>query len=120
MTAIVSSRPSLESVRAALQRVATQATTITYHALARELELQPPNTIHQLTTALEALMRADAAANRPFIAALVVSRRPPHLPGRGFFECAAALGRFSGDQAEAPRFHASELARAQQYWSAAR
>lgn len=81
------------------------------------MQLKPPNTIHQLTTVLEELMREDVAAHRPFIAALVVSRRPPHLPGRGFFQLASSLGRFSGVDSEAPLFHARELAQAQQYWS---
>jgi hypothetical protein len=112
------SNDNAASVRACLQRVAAQATTITYQSLAIELQLQPPNTIHQLTTVLEELMREDAAANRPFIAALVVSKRPPYLPGRGFFQCAAALGRFSGVDTQAPLFHARELSQAQHYWSA--
>ncbi|HEU4654297.1 MAG TPA: hypothetical protein VFS47_09935 [Steroidobacteraceae bacterium] len=103
-------------LRARLQDVARASETITYHALAAQLQLQPPNTIHQLTTVLEELMREDAAANRPFIAALVVSKRPPYLPGRGFFQCAADLARFSGIDSEAPTFHQQELAQAQQYW----
>lgn len=106
------------SLRAHLQLIAARATTITYQALATEMGFKPPNTIHQLTTLLEELMREDAEANRPFIAALVVSKRPPHLPGRGFFQCAADLGRFSGLDSEAPAFHARELEQAQRYWSA--
>ncbi len=105
-----------KSVRTCLQAIAAQSSTITYQSLASLLQFQPPNTIHQLTTILEELMREDAAAGRPFIAALVVSKRPPYLPGRGFFECATALGRFNGIESEAPAFHAGELARAQQYW----
>ena len=111
------SQTRASSVRAHLQGVAARSTTITYHALATEMRLKPPNTIHQLTTLLEELMREDAEADRPFIAALVVSKRPPLLPGRGFFQCAADLGRFSGIDSDAPRFHAHELAQAQQYWS---
>ena len=104
-------------VRAHLQQVAARTETITYQAVAEQMRLQPPNTIHQLTNALEALMREDAAAGRPFIAALVVSKRPPYLPRPGFFECAAQLGRFSGIDSEAPVFHARELAAARAYWS---
>jgi len=106
------------SVQAHLRRIAAHATTITYQALATEMKLSPPNTIHQLTTMLEELMREDAAADRPFIAALVVSKRPPYLPGRGFFQCAADLGRFSGAASDAHDFHAQELAHAHRYWSA--
>jgi hypothetical protein len=114
---MTSTLPAPAAVRAHLQRVAAQAPTITYQALANELQLSPPNTILQVTTLLEELMRADAKAHRPFIAALVVSKRPPYLPGRGFFQLAAELGRFSGVDEEAHAFHAQELLRAQRYWS---
>ncbi len=105
------------AVRAHLQRIASQGVTITYQDLANAMQLQPPNTIHQLTNALEELMREDAQAARPFIAAMVVSKRPPYLPGRGFFQHAAELGRFTGSDAAAAEFHASELARARAYWA---
>ena len=106
-----------DAVRVYLHGIASQATTITYQDLANAMQLQPPNTIHQLTTALELLMREDAQAKCPFIAALVVSKRPPYRPGRGFFKYAAELGRFSGIDAEVPAFHVRELAQAQAYWS---
>jgi hypothetical protein len=115
---IPSSRTLARSVRAHLQRVAARSTTITYQALATEMQLEPPNTIHQLTTVLEETMREDAEANRPFVAALVVSKRLPHLPARGFFQRASDLGRFNGVDPGAASFHEQELARAQQYWSA--
>lgn len=101
----------LAELRAHLRRVAAQATTVTYQGLATELQLEPPNTIHQLTNLLEESMREDAAANRPFIAALVVSKRPPYLPRPGFFLLAAELGRFTGNVDEAAEFHARELER---------
>ena len=115
---MISPLPVHSRVRTHLRRIATQATTITYQALATEMQLSPPNTIHQLTTLLEELMREDAAADRPFIAALVVSKRPPYLPGRGFFQCAADLKRFSGAADDAHDFHVQELAHAHRYWSA--
>jgi hypothetical protein len=54
--------------------MAAAGLTITYGGLARLLELPPPNTIHQITVALELLMEEDAEAGRPFIAALVISK----------------------------------------------
>lgn len=111
------SSPLAASVRAHLQQVAARAETITYQTLAAALQLQPPNTIHQLTIALEVVMAEDAAANQPFIAALVVSKQPPYLPRAGFFQRATELGRFSGTDADAPSFHARELAAAREYWS---
>jgi hypothetical protein len=61
-------------VRAHLCGIVGHATPITYQALARALDLVPPNTIHQLTAALECLIEEDAVAARPLIPALVVSK----------------------------------------------
>lgn len=83
--------------RTCLQRIAFQGEPITYKALAEALELEPPNTIHQVTEALEWLMREDAANDHPFIAALVISRARGGLPASGFFDIARDLGRFDGD-----------------------
>jgi hypothetical protein len=105
------------ALRAHLERVASVGGTISYQALAQALRLEPPNTIQQLARALEDLMYEDAQAQRPLIAALVVSRRPPHLPRLGFFDCAAALGRFSGEEAARADFHARELRRVHEQWS---
>jgi hypothetical protein len=44
----------------------------------------PPHSIHQVTEALERLMEEDAAADRPFIAALVISKTRDGLPAPGF------------------------------------
>ena len=98
-------------VRKHLQNTARQSIPITYQALAKALGLTPPNTIHQLTEALEQLMREDAAVDRPFIAALVISSACGDLPAPGFFDCAARLGRFDGDATgpEARAFHAAEF-----------
>ncbi|TVP49798.1 MAG: hypothetical protein EA345_06010 [Halomonas sp.] len=70
---------------------------ITYQQAATALSLTPPRTIAQVTQALEQLMREDAAQHKPFLAALVVSRRGESLPAAGFFELAVALGRFPAD-----------------------
>ena len=52
-------------LRAHLQAIATQRLAITYQKAAKGLLLSPPNTIHQVTEALEQLMAEDAAAMRP-------------------------------------------------------
>jgi hypothetical protein len=107
-----------EHLRTCLQNIATAGLTITYGRLARLLELPPPNTINQITVALESLMKEDAEADRPFIAALVISKVRGGLPAVGFFDCARRLGRFAGDPngAEARSFHATELNAAQKFW----
>jgi hypothetical protein len=107
----------LGALRAHLERVACAGGTITYQALAQALRLEPPNTIQQLARALEELMYEDAQAQRPLIAVLVVSRRPPHLPRLGFFECAAALGCFGGEESARADFHARELRRVHEQWA---
>lgn len=114
-----STRPSAPDelaarVRAFLEDFAARSLPITYQELANSMALAPPHTIHRLTDSLELLMQQDAAANRPFIAALAISKRRNGLPAPGFFDCAAALGRFSGDAAA---FHEQEFAAAVAYWS---
>ena len=98
-------------LRAHLQALATLRLSITYREAAKGLLLSPPNTIHQVTQALEQLMAEDAAADRPFIAAMVISKWRGGLPAPGFFDCAARLGRFAGDATgpDARVFHAAEF-----------
>jgi hypothetical protein len=103
--------PTHARVRAFLESVAKRRILITYQELANALHILPPHSIHQVTEALERLMEEDAAANRPFIAALVISKARGGLPGPGFFDCARRLGRFTGDPdgQDARTFHAAEL-----------
>lgn len=98
-------------LREHLQALATRRLPITYGEAAKELLLLPPNTIHQVTEALEQIMAEDAAAYRPFISAMVISKWRDCLPAPGFFDCAARLGRFVGDATGpgAKVFHAGEL-----------
>lgn len=98
-------------VRTRLQQLAASRSTISYQALANEMALAPPNTIQQLTNALETLMREDARAKRPLLAALVISKRPPYLPQLGFFELAHELERFDGKAEERFEYHAREVER---------
>jgi hypothetical protein len=80
---------------ARLHALAAGQKTITYGALAAELDLR----IGVLTGALEDLMCADALAGRPFLAAVCAGRLNNDLPARGFFDLAARLGRDIGDPA---------------------
>jgi hypothetical protein len=98
-------------VRAFLENVAKRRTTISYQALAKVLQILPPHSIHQVTEALQRLMEEDPAADRPFIAALAISKARGGLPAPGFFDCARRLGRFAGDPdgQDARTFHAAEL-----------
>ncbi|TVQ47432.1 MAG: hypothetical protein EA371_07995 [Gammaproteobacteria bacterium] len=89
--------------------VARAGRTITYQDIAAQLELVPPLTIHRVTDALEALTRADAAAGRPPLAAVAVSRARAGVPAPGFFELLGRLGWVDpGIAAEDPeRAHAA-------------
>ncbi|MFN3994482.1 MAG: hypothetical protein ACK4IU_16405 [Tabrizicola flagellatus] len=79
-----------------LAALAAAGQTITYGELAREFGLR----MAELTARLETLMEEDAAAGRPFRAALLRQRlSPDHLPAPGFFLKAAALGRPTDDPA---------------------
>jgi hypothetical protein len=98
-------------LRALLQAHAKLRLPIIYREAAKGMLLSPPNTIRQLTEALEQLMAEDAAAERPFIAAMVISSWRGDMPAPGFFDCAARLGRFTGDATgpDARAFHTVEL-----------
>jgi hypothetical protein len=108
-----------QRVRTYLLQIADRAEPITYKALADAMQLTPPKTIHQVTEALEYLMKEDAANERPFVAALVISRARSGLPGPGFFEAAHQLGRFDGDPSgsEAATFHEMAFAQTVTFWS---
>lgn len=82
-------------VRAYLQ----SGVPITYHDLANALRLTLPSRIHQVTEVLELLIANSIESGRPLIAAIAISQVRGGLPTSGFFECAARLGRFSGDTA---------------------
>lgn len=106
-------------LRAHLQACATQCSPITYHEAAKALQLSPPHTIGQVTQALEQLMTEDAAADRPFIAAMVIGKTRDGLPAPGFFDCATRLGRFAGDAPGlgARVFHAAQFSAAVALWA---
>ena len=103
--------PTHARVRAFLERAAKRRILFTYQEVAKALDILPPHSIHQVTEALERLMEEDAAADRPFIAALAISKTRGGLPAPGFFDCARRLGRFAGDPdgQDAWSFHAAEL-----------
>jgi predicted component of type VI protein secretion system len=98
-------------LRAHLEALAALGSPITYGEAAKELQLSPPNTIRQVREALQQLMAEDASADRPFIAAIVISNWRGGAPAPDFFDCAARLGRFAGDAAgpDAEVFHALEF-----------
>ena len=106
-------------LRAHLQALAALRVPITYRDVAKAMLLSPPHTIHQVTEALEQLMAEDAAARRPIIAAMVVSKWRNGLPAPGFFDCAARLGRFAGDATgpNARAFYAGEFNASVALWA---
>jgi len=105
-----------------LKNVAKRRIPITYQELAKALQILPPHSIHRVTEALERLMEEDAAADRPFIAALATSKARGGLPAPGFFDCARRLGRFAGDPdgLDAWSFHAAELNAVFDRWGGSR
>jgi hypothetical protein len=91
---------------ARLATLAAQGNTITYGDLARDLGLR----MGALTAQLEILMEDDAAAGRPFRAALCAARLSPDgLPAPGFFAKAASLGCPTADSAAMVRDHRARL-----------
>lgn len=98
-------------LRRHLESVAAAGRTVTYQEVVQALDVAPPHRIHRLAQALEALMDEDAAAGRPFVAAVVVSKAGPGLPAPGFFAHARALERYRGPEsgAAAAAYHRQEL-----------
>ena len=95
----------LAALAAELDVLARRRKTVGYGELARRLAVPGPGSIQRLADALEALMAEDAAAGRPFRAALCEGKLRGGLPAPGFFEAAQRLGRFfaavDGPEAEA-------------------
>lgn len=104
-------RARLPHLRALLEKQAASGRTLTYAQAAEALGLKPPHTIHRTALMLEALIAEDAAAGRPLVASLVISRTGD-LPKPGFFACAALHGVYDGPEEgeEAAAFHAAQLA----------
>jgi len=101
-------------LRPILEAAARRGATVTYLDLAAAAGIGPPRAIHQVTGALEALMRADHRDGRPLLAALAVSAKRGGLPAPGFFRLAAELGRYFGPESgpQAALYHAMERERA--------
>lgn len=110
----------LAALRQALTACARAGETIPYRELAQRVAFPGPHAIHRLTLLLEQMIREDHAAGRPLLAALAVSRAQDGIPGRGFFQLLAELGRYHGpDQGpEAAACHARELEQALIHWRA--
>ena len=85
----------MNRLEARLAELAAAGQTITYGALAREMGWR----VQDLTAALETLMEIDAGKGQPLRAALCEGRLSAGMPGRGFFEKAAELGRDLSDPA---------------------
>ena len=113
-------RPIAPRLREPLRKVAEQRRPVSYQEVAKGLGLTPPNTIHRVTEALEHLMTEDAATDRSFIAAIVVSKARGAQPAPRFFDGAARLWRFDGDAAgpEAWACHAAEFNATVAFWAA--
>jgi len=106
------------AVRAGLLKLAAERRTASYSDLADLAGVPPPHRIHRLTLLLEDLIREDHAAGRPLLAACAVSRAQNGIPGPGYFQLLAALGRYQGADRgpEAAACHDAELRAAWDYW----
>jgi hypothetical protein len=103
-------------LRELLASTPSSALPITYQQAANALGLSPPRTIQRVAQALEQLMREDAAAQKPFIATLVISRSGKGLPAAGFFELAVELGRYPASLSQQEAFYYSERQQAINEW----
>lgn len=100
-----------DRLRRTLAARAPEDGPISYGALARSLGYWAPGSVRKITGALEATMREDATAGRPFIAARAVGRGRDKLPGKGFFDLARALSRGPAEGEDEAAFHTAECRR---------
>jgi hypothetical protein len=99
----------VHKLRDVLERARVQRRTLTYLEAADALDLVPPHRIHKTARLVERLLSEDAAAGRPPLAALVVSKARGGLPAPGFFDRARRLGLYAGGDPAA--FHQRLLVR---------
>ena len=98
----------LGRLAALLEQARVQRRTMTYLEVADALAMPGPRRIHKTARLIEILLKRDAEAKRPPLAALVTSRVRAGLPAEGFFDRARRLGLHDGTDPEA--FHADLLA----------
>ena len=103
----------IDRLEALLLDAAREQRLMTYAEVARQLELEPPRTIHKTALLLEALMRRHAAAGVPQLASLVVSKARGGFPAPGYFVLLRELGLHHGDDdGQAARiWHMTEVQR---------
>ncbi|TVQ82243.1 MAG: hypothetical protein EA357_10160 [Micavibrio sp.] len=103
----------IELLELLLIEVAKKRQTLTYRQVAQYLELHPPNTIHQATECIEAMMRLHAQFGTPQLASLVISKIRNGLPAPGFFMLLQEIGLYDGsvDGKDAREFHTREMNR---------
>ncbi len=102
------SADELAGLRAVLENARLRHRTLTYREVADALRVGAPHRIHRVTRLVERLLEVDAAAGRPPLAALVVSRVRRGRPAPGFFEHARRIGLHCGDDPHT--FHDTLLA----------
>ena len=88
-----------------------------YAALASAHGMNPPGQIAAVAAALEATMAEDAAAGRPFRAAILAAKGGGSLPAPGFFCAARAFGAYQGSDAGPEAAAFAEAAR--RWWAEA-
>ena len=81
-----------KNAHAEIMAVIKNKDQITYNALAAIANMTGPHKIHRLTSWLEQLMAEDHHNDRPFRAAVVISKARGGLPAPGFFDKAKELG----------------------------
>ncbi len=105
-----------QRVRAALETVAKQRTTISYRMLAIEAQVPGPQIIHKLTLCLEDIFREDHSNGEMSLAVLAVSRGEPAVPRAGFFILLRELGLYDGPD-QGPEANAKHFSLTQEVYT---
>src|SRR4051794_12170147 len=99
-----------------LRELAREGSTAYYGDIARLLgmDIGSPHVRAQIGKMLDAVNRAEHAAGRPLLSAVVIAKKP-RMPGPGFFTGARTLGQYTGQDDRA--YWVEELRRVHDYWS---
>lgn len=97
-----------------LQRLASQKSTICYSALSDELSVPIDPHGEEMRRMLGQVSEEEDACGRGMLSVIVVHKNGDLMPGDGFYECAAELGR---DVSDHERLWISEINRVFADWA---
>jgi len=104
--------------RELLEQNAPIGRILSYREFAAALGISKAPVIAACTKILETIMRQDADAQQPMLAALVVQQGLPRIPRQGFFQQLSQLNLYHGQSSgtSAEQWHLKEIEKLKEYY----